>query len=59
MIDWAVVNSRLPYERSPEQRAARKELWARMDVNGNGHLSLAEITKVIMELAFFCETVLV
>ena len=24
----------------------RKEMWASMDVNGNGYLSLAEVTKV-------------
>ena len=57
MIDWALVNSRLPHQRTPEQRAARKELWARIDVNGNGHLSLAEITKVPMEQAFFSKIV--
>ena len=29
-----------------EDFSARKDLWDAMDVNGNGFLSLAEVTKV-------------
>ena len=29
-----------------DEYAKRKELWDAMDVNGNGYLSLAEVTKV-------------
>ena len=29
-----------------EAYAKRKEMWTAMDVNGNGYLSLAEVTKV-------------
>ena len=31
-----------------EDYAARKELWEAVDVNGNGFLSLAEVTKVVI-----------
>ena len=31
-----------------EDYAARKELWEAVDVNGNGFLSLAEVTKVLI-----------
>ena len=31
-----------------EDYEARKELWEAIDVNGNGFLSLAEVTKVLM-----------
>ena len=27
-----------------------KDIWARIDVNGNGYVSLAEITKVLYQL---------
>ena len=30
-----------------EDYDARKELWEAIDVNGNGFLSLAEVTKVV------------
>jgi Ca2+-binding EF-hand superfamily protein len=33
-----------------EQKAERARLFARMDVNGNGYLSLAEIDKGVFEL---------
>ena len=31
-------------------QARRKDMWARIDVNGNGYVSLAEITKVLYQL---------
>ena len=40
-----------PYHRLShvqEDYEARKELWEAIDVNGNGFLSLAEVTKVLM-----------
>ena len=42
-IDWEEINSKLPYERTKEQRAKRKELFTQFDPNGNGFLSLAEV----------------
>ena len=32
--------------------AKRKELWDAVDVNGNGYLSLAEVTKVLQIISF-------
>ena len=39
---------------SQEDYEARKELWEAIDVNGNGFLSLAEVTKVII---FCCDNI--
>ena len=46
MVDWVAVNACLPFRRTLEERARRKEMWAAIDVNANGYVSLAEITKV-------------
>ena len=45
-IDWVDVNKRLPYKRTEEEKEKRKRLWRGIDINGNGYVSLAEITKV-------------
>ena len=45
-IDWVDVNKRLPYKRTDEEKEKRKQLWRGIDINGNGYVSLAEITKV-------------
>ena len=62
-VDWDEINSKLPFartkviisvhniiimEKMQEDYAARKELWEAVDVNGNGFLSLAEVTKVVI-----------
>ena len=39
---------------SQEDYEARKELWEAIDVNGNGFLSLAEVTKVII---YCCDSI--
>ena len=44
-IDWEDIRKKLPYERTEEQKAKRKELFDRFDPNGNGFLSLAEVLK--------------
>eukprot|EP00665_Eupelagonemidae_sp_cell47_P002141 gene2142-689_t len=44
-IDWAAITAKLPGTLSPEHKALRKEYWAKLDFNGNGYLSLAEIDK--------------
>merc|ERR1711872_279607 len=49
-INWVQVNERLPYKRTEEQKAKRKEMWASIDINGNGYVSLAEITKGIRDV---------
>ena len=48
-IDWAAIHKQLPYERTPEAKAARKKLWNGCDINGNGYLSLAEVDKGIQD----------
>merc|ERR1711892_545850 len=49
-IDWEEVNAKLPHARTKVDFAARKELWDAMDVNGNGYLSLAEVTKGVRDV---------
>jgi len=49
-IDWVQVNNRLPYKRNQEQKEKRKELWSSIDINGNGYVSLAEITKGVRDV---------
>ena len=39
---------------SQEDYEARKELWEAIDVNGNGFLSLAEVTKVFI---YCCDSI--
>ena len=45
-INWALINSRLPYARTKEQFEERRRMWRAIDVNDNGFVSLAEITRV-------------
>ena len=45
-LDWAVINSRLPYKRTKEQYEMRKKMWGAIDVNDNGYVSLSEVTRV-------------
>merc|ERR1739838_246169 len=49
-IDWEEVNTKLPHARTKVDFTARKELWDAMDVNGNGYLSLAEVTKGVRDV---------
>ena len=42
-IDWTSINEKLPYQRTEEQKAKRRELFNQFDPNGNGYLSLAEV----------------
>ncbi|CAB9514451.1 EFh [Seminavis robusta] len=42
---WAELKEKLPYERTDEEKKKRMEQWSKIDVNGNGYLSLAEIDK--------------
>ena len=45
-LDWADINSKLPFSRDEEEAERRKEIWAGIDVNGNGFVSLSEVTTV-------------
>ena len=47
-INWAEINQKLPT--SKEEKPQRIQLWNRMDVNGNGYLSLAEIDKALRDI---------
>jgi Ca2+-binding EF-hand superfamily protein len=44
-IDLDKIRSKLPTEKTAEQKAKRKELYRGFDPNGNGYLSLAEVDK--------------
>ena len=46
MINWSRINERLPYAKTPEQFEKRKRMWKAIDVNDNGFVSLAEVTRV-------------
>merc|ERR1712050_37999 len=54
-IDWAKINSCLPYEKTDEQKALRRKMFAEIDkrpngMKGNGLLSLAELEKGIKDV---------
>lgn len=49
-VDWTTINSRLPHEKGEEGRKRRKLMWESIDVNGNGYVSLAEITKGVRDV---------
>merc|ERR1739847_263525 len=44
-INWEEINSKLPYQRTDEEKAKRRELFKQFDPNSNGYLSLAETDK--------------
>jgi Ca2+-binding EF-hand superfamily protein len=48
-FDWKELNAKLPCKMTPESVEARKKLWRRIDNNGNGYLSLAEVDKGIRD----------
>jgi hypothetical protein len=48
-MDWRGLTSLLCYKKTAEHSTARQRLFKKMDVNGNGMLSLAEIEKGIRE----------
>ena len=49
-IDWAEIRTKLPFERTEEQKAKRKDLFTQFDPNGNGILSLAEVSKIFITI---------
>ena len=56
-IDWESINEKLPYQRNPEEKAKRRELFNQFDPNGNGYLSLAEVSAfqfLVILLLFVC-----
>merc|ERR1712062_721126 len=49
-VPWETINEKLPFQRKKEAYEKRKSLWTHGDVNGNGFLSLAEVTKGIRDV---------
>merc|ERR1712106_669112 len=49
-INWALINSRLPFARTKEQFEERRKMWKAIDVNDNGFVSLAEITRGVRDV---------
>merc|ERR1711893_370762 len=49
-VPWETINEKLPFQRNKDAYAKRKEMWASFDVNGNGYLSLAEVTKGVRDV---------
>jgi len=49
-VPWETINEKLPFQRNKDAYDKRKEMWASMDVNGNGYLSLAEVTKGVRDV---------
>merc|ERR1712203_119257 len=49
-VPWETINEKLPFQRKKEAYEKRKSLWTQFDVNGNGFLSLAEVTKGIRDV---------
>ena len=48
-VDWQELTSKLPVGRSAEQKEARRQLFRKFDLNGNGYLSLAEVDKAVRD----------
>ena len=49
-IDWEKINSSLPIKKDEDGRAKRKKMFKDFDPNGNGYLSLSEVTKGIRDV---------
>lgn len=49
-INWAEITEKLVHEKGDEGKAQRKELWSSIDVNSNGFVSLAEMTKGVRDV---------
>ena len=46
-VDWEKINKNLPYAKTRAELIKRRALWRAMDVNDNGFLSLAEVTRSV------------
>ena len=44
-VDWALIRTKMPMERTAEAKKHRMELFKAFDPNSNGYLSLAEVDK--------------
>ena len=43
-VDWDKLSAMLPYDRTKEAKGKRKQMFKDFDPNGNGYLSLAEVS---------------
>jgi len=48
-VDWDEVREKLPYEKNDKQKKQRSKMFKSFDMQGNGILSLAEVTKGIRD----------
>ena len=48
--DWDSLISKMPIKKTLEDRKKRKELWNKIDINGNNFVSLAEFDKGIRDV---------
>ncbi|XP_075247984.1 flagellar calcium-binding protein-like [Convolutriloba macropyga] len=48
-IDWDDIRAKLPTEKTDEEKARRKKMFAEID-NGNGKVSLAEVDKGVRDV---------
>ena len=46
-VDWVVVKEKIPFGDDSISQGRRKKLWKRVDVNGNGLASLAEVDRAL------------
>ena len=44
-VDWDAIRNALPFRKTPEDFARRKEIWKRCDLNKNGLVSVFELHK--------------
>ena len=49
-VDWDEIRNDLPIRKTPEDFEKRNKLWASIDVNGNGYVSLAELDKGVRDV---------
>ena len=49
-VDWDEIRNDLPIRKTPEDFEKRNKLWASIDVNGNGFVSLAELDKGVRDV---------
>ncbi len=47
---WSELKQKLPWQKTPEEKAKRDIIWQSIDVNGNGILSLAELDKGLCDV---------
>lgn len=48
-VNWLSFSNKLPISRDPASKQLRDDMWRRMDKNGNGYLSLAEVDKGVRD----------